>query len=111
MKKLLATCDFDCLCGLSINTTSVYAASVGRKHSGTAYSNSFRMDSRIFCIRQKAIDLIERRVIPADSDTVCAAICGAIWCAVLAGATVFYFRYGAMISDNSLIAGLSLILL
>lgn len=107
MDKTLAIFDFDYLYGTCVSATPACAASVSHAHKWTIGGNSFKMDCRFFCTRQEAIDIIERRIIPSDADAVFAMLCGEVTLAAIIGMSVFYDQ--AMISDNSLIAGLSLI--
>lgn len=106
MNKTLVAFSFDYLHGTSAGAASACATSAvclyGRQGSG----NSLVMDCRCFCNLQEAIDIIERRVIPTDSDADFATPRGAVACAAAAGAAVCFCVYD-IFGGNSLFAELS----
>lgn len=108
MYSTLVRFDFDYLHGTSVCTSSTCMASVAYIHSSQNSSNVIPMDCYCFCNLQEAIDLIERRVIPADSDADFTTFCGGTFFAAIIGAIVCTYN-NVLISDNSLFAGLSLI--
>lgn len=87
MKETLATPCFDDRRGAAAATAPVVMAGVCPAHDWTRGSNSVKMDCCCFCIRQEAIDLIERRVIPADADAAGVTECGAVSPAAVIGMT------------------------
>lgn len=102
MKETLATPCFDDRRGVAAATAPVMMAGVCPAHDWTRGSNSVKMDCCCFCIRQKAIDLIERRVIPADADAAGVTECGVVSPAAVIGMTgSVFFENKPLVSDNS----------
>lgn len=102
--------DFDYLHGTSMVTSSTCITSVAYIHNWKNNSNFILIDCRCFCNLQEAIDIIERRVIPSDSDADFTTSCGEMSFSSIIGVVVYTYNK-VLISDNSLFAELSLIVL
>lgn len=101
MNRTLAIFDFDYAHGISVGTASACAASVDYVHNWQNSGNSLLLDCRCFCNLQEAIDIIERRVIPSDSDAEFATFCGEVFFAIIIDAIVYSYN-NVLISGNSL---------
>lgn len=100
MNRTLVIFDFDYLHGASISTSSTCATSFVHIYNWLNSGNSLLMDCRCFCNIQEAIDIIERRVIPSDSEAGSATFCGETFFAIIIG-IIAYLHNQALISDIS----------
>lgn len=102
--------DFDYLHGTSMGLSLTCITSVFYIHNWQDVGNFILIDCRYFCNLQEAIDIIERRVIPSDTDADFTTFCGETSFFFIIGVVVYAYNK-VLISSNSLLAELSLIVL
>lgn len=109
MKKAVITFDFDYLYASTCRASVICVSSFSSGRVISLYNrcsdNTFVMDCRFFCDRQEAIDIIERRVIPSDSEADFLMPCGEIAPAAIICKTICLPEQ-AYVSDNSLHTGI-----
>lgn len=98
------------LSGTQVSSSFACVTSVVDIHQWLYNGNSLMMDCCCFCILQEAIDIIERRIIPSDSNADFSCICFVVLPAAIVDVMLYRYNYRQMLfSGNSLYAELSLI--